>query len=341
MPDGPTAALIVFALAVCAGLLYLYVEHRSHHAPHDRTRRPDASRIPLFSTDQLGARAAESREADGPGAGSRIDDERDDGEGVEASAAESPDARPGAPRGPERERARGARQGATPRRPLTVRADAAPPGNGVAPRPGHLADAAAGGDAPSYAPLPVRSATEPGLGAHAATPPRPGAAVGHDDDAPADRPAGVVAPRPPAAPPRRTPPAGFGDPSVHEGATIRFAIPGDHTLQFLPGRLEVVAGPDAGREVRFVRTSGEPLPEITFGRSEGPPYRHVQLLARTVSRQHARMSLLDEHWQLTNLSSTNPVVLNGRPLAQDEVAPLLVDGDRIEMGEVGFSFHSR
>ena len=33
--------------------------------------------------------------------------------------------------------------------------------------------------------------------------------------------------------------------------------------------------------------------------------------------------------------------LNARPLAPDEVAPLLVDGDRIEMGEVVFTFHSR
>lgn len=126
------------------------------------------------------------------------------------------------------------------------------------------------------------------------------------------------------------------------GETLRFAIPDEGTLRFLPGRLEVVGGPDAGREVRFVAPpgSGDKV-EITFGRTEGPAYRHVQLLARTVSRRHALMSLDDGHWNLTNLSATNPVLLNGRALAPDEVAPLLVDGDRIEMGEVVFLFHSR
>jgi hypothetical protein len=131
------------------------------------------------------------------------------------------------------------------------------------------------------------------------------------------------------------------DGPLHEGETLRFAIPDEGTLQFLPGRLEVMAGPDAGREIRFVRTPGPERPAITFGRSEGPAYTHVQLLARTVSRRHAQMTLVDEHWTLQNLSSTNPVTLNGRPLAPNEVAPLLVDGDRIEMGEVVFQFHGR
>lgn len=136
-------------------------------------------------------------------------------------------------------------------------------------------------------------------------------------------------------------PGPFGAPAFQEGETIRFSIPDEGTLQFLPGRLEVVGGADRGREVRFVRTPGESRPEVTFGRSEGPNYRHVQLLARTVSRHHATMSLLDGHWQLTNMSDTNPVLLNGRSLAAGEIAPLLVDGDRIEMGEVVFVFHER
>jgi hypothetical protein len=132
-----------------------------------------------------------------------------------------------------------------------------------------------------------------------------------------------------------------GDGAMHDGETVRFSIPDEGTLQFLPGRLEIFSGPDKGRDVRFVRTGGERHPEITFGRSEGPPYRHVQLMARTVSRQHAAMSLIDGHWELKNLSATNPVQLNGRPLEAGEVAPLLVDGDRIEMGEIVFVFHDR
>jgi hypothetical protein len=128
---------------------------------------------------------------------------------------------------------------------------------------------------------------------------------------------------------------------MHHGESLRFAIPDEGTLQFLPGRLEVVSGPDQGREVRFVRTGPGDGLEISFGRSEGPPYRHVQLMARTVSRQHAAMMLADGHWGLRNLSATNPVLLNGRALEAGEIAPLLVEGDRIEMGEVVFVFHER
>ncbi|MGZ8379562.1 MAG: FHA domain-containing protein, partial [Gemmatirosa sp.] len=150
--------------------------------------------------------------------------------------------------------------------------------------------------------------------------------------------AAVAAPPVQVAPGASAPPR---DERFHDGETIRFTLPDEGTLQFLPGRLEVVGGPDRGREVRFVRTAGDDRIEVTFGRSEGPPYRHVQLMARTVSRQHAAMQLIDGHWELKNVSATNPVLLNGRPLEAGEVAPLLVEGDRIEMGEVIFCFHER
>jgi hypothetical protein len=132
---------------------------------------------------------------------------------------------------------------------------------------------------------------------------------------------------------------GQPDLAMIDGETLRFSVPTDGPMELLPGRLEIVAGPEAGREIRFARAPGEVDVEVTFGRSEGPPNRHVQILARTVSRRHAVMTLFDHHWQLTNLSATNPVVLNGRMLADNEVAPLLVEGDRIEMGEVAFVFH--
>lgn len=140
-----------------------------------------------------------------------------------------------------------------------------------------------------------------------------------------------------------------------DGASIRFWRPADGTLQFLPGRLEVVAGRDAGQEVRFVRTGGPDGTCITFGRAEGPPYRHVQLREPTVSRAHARMTLdqasanagtstsTSSRWRLENLSSTNPVVVNGRSLdAKGALSSVILsDGDRIEMGEVAFVFRER
>ena len=140
-----------------------------------------------------------------------------------------------------------------------------------------------------------------------------------------------------------------------DGASVRYWRPADGTLQFLPGRLEVVAGRDAGQEIRFVRTPGPDGTQVTFGRAEGAPYRHVQLREPTVSRTHARMTLEVTadgadgrgpvaRWRLENLSATNPVMVNGRALGADESAEsavVLAEGDRIEMGEVVFRFHTK
>ena len=144
-----------------------------------------------------------------------------------------------------------------------------------------------------------------------------------------------------------------------EGESVRYWRAADGTLQFLPGRLELAAGRDAGQEIRFVRTSGPDGTSVTFGRAEGAPYRHVQLREPTVSRAHARMSLdamgatvgpaapdgaPASRWRLENLSATNPVLVNGRSLAADSgprSSVILTDGDRIEMGEVVFIFRSR
>ncbi len=125
-----------------------------------------------------------------------------------------------------------------------------------------------------------------------------------------------------------------------EGQSLRFFRPTDGTLRFLPGRLEVIEGGDDGQEIRFV-AGGPEGDQVTFGRADGPPYRHIQLRQATVSRLHARMELHGGAWHLANLSQTNPVVLNGAPLDAEESAVRLSDGDRIEMGEVVFRFHVR
>lgn len=147
-----------------------------------------------------------------------------------------------------------------------------------------------------------------------------------------------------------------------DGASVRYWRAADGTLQFLPGRLEIAAGLDAGQEIRFVRTAGPDGNCVTFGRAEGAPYRHVQLREPTVSRTHARMVFEQAsaapntavsqgssganapRWRLENLSSTNPVVVNGRTLDSSgglSASVILSEGDRIEMGEVAFMFHSR
>ena len=161
--------------------------------------------------------------------------------------------------------------------------------------------------------------------------------------------------------PTREPPVISADEEPGEafdGASVRFWRVANGTLQFLPGRLEIAAGRDAGQEIRFVRTGGPDGTVITFGRAEGAPYRHVQLREPTVSRSHARMALEQPgsageargtttgapRWRLENLSTTNPVVVNGRALdvrGGPLASVILSDGDRIEMGEVAFVFHAR
>ncbi len=118
----------------------------------------------------------------------------------------------------------------------------------------------------------------------------------------------------------------------------------DGTLQLLPGRLEItsdrgVTGAHKGqREIRFVRVPGM-QPEMTFGRAEGDPYRHVQLDAPTASRLHATLRFSGRRWRIRNDSATNPTRVNGISLDGASTFQELDDGDRIEMGEVSFRFH--
>ncbi len=126
-------------------------------------------------------------------------------------------------------------------------------------------------------------------------------------------------------------------PEVFEGKTIRFHRPPGVTLQLLPGRLEVISGEDQHEVIRFVRVPGQPA-EISLGRSEGAPLRHIQFRAPTVSRQHARMEYTDSKWVIINYSNTNPVVVNGIQLVPPADRHVLTDGDEIELGEVVFRF---
>ena len=134
-----------------------------------------------------------------------------------------------------------------------------------------------------------------------------------------------------------------GSPSAHlvEGTQVRFFRAEEGTLEFLPGRLEIVGGEDTGQEIHFARQVGDDEMTVTFGRSEGQPLRHVQLLDPTVSRQHARMTYVGTRWHLSNMSTTNAVILNGEPLPDHGDGITLEDGDRLEMGAVVFVFHAR
>jgi hypothetical protein len=134
-----------------------------------------------------------------------------------------------------------------------------------------------------------------------------------------------------------------------DGATVVFRQPSDEPIQLLPGRLELLKGEDEHKEFRLVSTLGE-RPKIVVGRGTGPPHHHITLHSPTVSRQHAELEFADGHWTITNLSDTNPVLVNdapvsfsgsGRGIRSGTRARVLSDGDRIAMGEVLLRFHAR
>lgn len=174
--------------------------------------------------------------------------------------------------------------------------------------------------------LPMHATAAPRAVAAPAPPPRPAT-----PPASAPAPGRIQAPRfaPAPAPASRT--------ELEDELTVRLEVPGEGRLQFLPGALEVVDGTDRQREIRFLRSAGD-VTEYTIGRAGGPPTSHVQLPVPTVSRQHARMRFADGAWTIRNLSSTNPLRVNGRELDVAEESPALADGDRIEVGEVVLRF---
>ena len=121
--------------------------------------------------------------------------------------------------------------------------------------------------------------------------------------------------------------------------TIRFQRPAEQVLQLLPGRLEVLAGESRHREIRFVRAPGQ-LPQLILGRDAVGSPQHVTLQSSTVSRQHARLAYSNGRWAVANLSQTNPVIVNDEELSGADNERALVDGDRIELGEVVLRFHA-
>jgi hypothetical protein len=204
-----------------------------------------------------------------------------------------------------------------------------PPDNPVVPAPPPTASPKAPPKVPPKAPPKAPPAAAP------KAPP----VIREFSTVPVPKPAPAPVAAPPAADTAVVNAAGVPGTMV-EGHGLRFSVPAEGTLQVLPGRFEIGSGLDAGREIRFVHVPGPNGMEITFGRSDGELYRHIQLRDKTVSRQHARMQLREGKWYLVNLSKTNPVAYNGAELESDR-EQVLADGDRIEMGEVVFTFRSR
>jgi pSer/pThr/pTyr-binding forkhead associated (FHA) protein len=146
------------------------------------------------------------------------------------------------------------------------------------------------------------------------------------------------APEPPAPePPPELPAPEPPPPEPPLAETMQFVRPTDEALQLLPARLEVVSGTAPQQVLRFVRVPGKPA-EMILGRETASSPQQVTLTSSTVSRRHARVTCTDGRWVVTNLSRTNPVVINDEALYEFEGARPLLDGDRIELGDVVLRF---
>lgn len=124
---------------------------------------------------------------------------------------------------------------------------------------------------------------------------------------------------------------------VASDATVVFNRPMDEPIQMLPGRLHVLSGEAVGEDLRLFSRIGE-TPRIIVGREPGAPHSHLTLHSPTVSRRHARLDLVAGRWVITNLSATNPVLLNDRVMRSGSATQQLSDGDRIDLGEVALRF---
>ncbi len=164
---------------------------------------------------------------------------------------------------------------------------------------------------------------------------KPSSTTGTTTRVPSSTPSGTPSSTPPSGTPAGTP-----IPQVVEGKTIKMHLPpDDKTVKVLPGRFKVKGGLDDITEVRFFMPQGRSTTEITFGRTEGRPYEHIQLKPRTVSSRQAKLVFDGGKYTLYNHASTesNPTTHNGRRLGEGE-SILLNDGDRVTMGEVEFEF---
>ena len=169
-------------------------------------------------------------------------------------------------------------------------------------------------------------------------PPRPAAPVAPSSPAPiVPVPALVAAASKRAVESDFAPPAPTPVPAPAE--TVRLARPTEDAVQLLPARLEVIAGMPRRQDIRFIRTPGE-IPQMILGREPGASPHHVTLTSSTVSRRHAQVAFTNGQWKVVNLSSTNPVVVNDHALPGPHSEQTLVDGDRIELGDVVLRFRA-
>jgi hypothetical protein len=139
-----------------------------------------------------------------------------------------------------------------------------------------------------------------------------------------------------AAPPPPPVPEGPAPAGWTDGNVVRAGQPPAGTLDFVPGRFLIEEG-DRQTELRIFRTAPGERVETTIGRDAGAPYRHIQLLPESVSGKHAKLVYDRKSYSLINYARANPTRINGEEM-EENASRRLVDGDRIEIGEVVITY---
>ncbi len=121
-----------------------------------------------------------------------------------------------------------------------------------------------------------------------------------------------------------------------DGDVVHAGQPPAGVLDTLPGRFLVDEG-DRETEIRIFRTAPGERVETTIGRDPGPAYRHIQLLPASVSGKHAKLVFDKRSYSIINYARTSPTRVNGEEL-EENASRRLVDGDRIEIGDVAMTY---
>jgi len=110
-------------------------------------------------------------------------------------------------------------------------------------------------------------------------------------------------------------------------------------LQVLPGRLEIIDGPESGRMLLLAFPLATLPTEIALGRADAP-WPHLLLRAPGVSLRHAALRFQPPVWSIRSLVRQQPVLVNDAPLLPP-AEHTLRDRDHIRIGSVQLLFHAR
>jgi FHA domain-containing protein len=126
-----------------------------------------------------------------------------------------------------------------------------------------------------------------------------------------------------------------------EFKTIKINLNKDpKTMRFIPGRLDIVAGADAGKSFRIAGYPTQNGNLVTIGRatvSGDGAYAHIKLEQKTISRKQAEIRERDGKIYLKNLTDVNKTQVDGVELEVNEEMEIF-SGQTIRMGELELKY---